>query len=118
MDSTQLIKPLPFTLQKVLLTQRSFATRLLCAELMLISVIGGLAILSGSMIMNHETERLSNEFERAIDTGSSIIIWPTSIEEKDINDMVLAGHDVMSMLKLNTYSGLKAKIKFNTWKKI
>ena len=55
---------------------------------------------------------------KTIDTGSSIIIWPTSIEEKDINDMVLAGHDVMSMLKLNTYSGLKAKIKFNTWKKI
>ena len=38
--------------------------------------------------------------------------------EKDINDMVLAGHDVMSMLKLNTYSGLQAKIKFNNWKKI
>ena len=55
---------------------------------------------------------------KTIDTGSSIIIWPTSIEEKDINDMVLAGHDVMSMLKLNTYSGLKAKIKFNNWKKI
>ena len=32
MDSTQLTKPLPSTLQKVLLTQRSFATRLLCAE--------------------------------------------------------------------------------------
>ena len=26
--------------------------------------------------------------------------------------------DVMSMIKLNTYSGLEAKIKFNTWKKI
>jgi|TARA_R100001460_G_scaffold108255_1_gene158845 hypothetical protein len=38
--------------------------------------------------------------------------------EKDINDMVLAGHDVMSMLELNTYSGLEAKIKFNNWKKI
>ena len=43
---------------------------------------------------------------------------PSNIVEKDINDMVLAGHDVMSMIKLNTYSGLEAKIKFNTWKKI
>ena len=43
---------------------------------------------------------------------------PSNIIEKDINDMVLAGHDVMSMLKLNTYSGLEAKLKFNTWKKI
>jgi len=55
---------------------------------------------------------------KTIDTGDSIIIWPTNIEQKDINDMVLAGHDVMSMLKLNTYSGLQAKIKFNNWKKI
>ena len=55
---------------------------------------------------------------KTIDTGDSIIIWPTNIEQKDINDMVLAGHNVMSMLKLNTYSGLQAKIKFNNWKKI
>ena len=55
---------------------------------------------------------------KTIDGGDSIVIWPTNIEQKDINDMVLAGHDVMSMLKLNTYSGLQAKIKFNNWKKI
>ena len=55
---------------------------------------------------------------KTIDTGDSIVIWPTNIEQKDINDMVLAGHDVMSMLELNTYSGLQAKIKFNNWKKI
>ena len=46
------------------------------------------------------------------------VIWPTSIEEKDVNDMILSGHDVMGMLKSNTYSGSKAKIKFNNWKKI
>ena len=55
---------------------------------------------------------------KTIDTGSSIIIWPNNIEQKDINDMVLAGHEIMSVLKLNTYSGLEAKIKFNNWKKI
>ena len=55
---------------------------------------------------------------KTIDTGDSIIIWPTNIEQKDINDMVLAGHEIMSVLKLNTYSGLEAKIKFNNWKKI
>ena len=55
---------------------------------------------------------------KTIDSGDSVIIWPTNIMEKDINDMVLAGHDVMSMLKLNTHQGLEAKIKFNNWKKI
>ena len=55
---------------------------------------------------------------RCIERNQKGVIWPSNIIEKDINDMVLAGHDVMSMLKLNTYSGLEAKLKFNTWKKI
>ena len=59
-----------------------------------------------------------NRIAKLIDRGEKVVIWPTTIKEKDINDMVLAGHDVMSMLKLNTHSGLEAKVKFNTWKKI
>ena len=55
---------------------------------------------------------------KTIDCGNSVVIWPQSIEQKDINDMVLAGHNVMDVLKLNTHSGLQAKIKFNNWKKI
>ena len=55
---------------------------------------------------------------KTIDRGDKVVIWPTSIEEKDVNDMILGGHKVMDMLKSNTYSGLKAKIKFNNWKKI
>ena len=55
---------------------------------------------------------------KAIDRGDKVIIWPSQIVEKDINDMALAGHDIMSILQSNTYSGLKAKVKFNTWKKV
>jgi hypothetical protein len=47
-----------FTSQKDHLTQHSFIIRLLCAELMLISAAGGLAILFGSMTTNHETSKL------------------------------------------------------------
>jgi hypothetical protein len=59
-------------------------------------------------------ERIS----KTIDRGDQIVIWPSNIKEKDVNDMTLCGHDVMSVLQSNTYSGLKAKIKFNNWKKI
>ena len=59
-----------------------------------------------------------NRVSRVISRGDRVVIWPNGLMEKDINDMVLAGHDVMSMLELNTYSGLEAKIKFNNWKKI
>jgi len=53
-----------------------------------------------------------------IEDGEKVVIWPSSIKEKDINDMVLVGHDVQSVIELNTYSGLEAKLKFTTWKKI
>jgi len=59
-----------------------------------------------------------SRIDKTIQHGDKIVIWPSTIKEKDINDMVLAGHDIMSVLKLNTYSGLEAKIKFNNWKKI
>jgi transcription elongation factor Elf1 len=59
-----------------------------------------------------------NRVSRTIDSGDSIVIWPSHIKEKDINDMVLAGHDVQNLIELNTYSGLEAKLKFTTWKKI
>ena len=56
--------------------------------------------------------------DKTISRGDQVIIWPKQIVEKDINDMALAGHDIMSILESNTYSGLKAKVKFNTWKKV
>ena len=49
---------------------------------------------------------------------NKVVIWPSNINEKDINDMVLAGHDVQSVVESNVYSGLKAKLQFNTWKRI
>jgi predicted RNA-binding Zn-ribbon protein involved in translation (DUF1610 family) len=59
-----------------------------------------------------------NRISKVVNRGDQVVIWPQNVNEKDVNDMILYGHDVMSMLKSNTYSGLKAKIKFNNWKKI
>jgi len=59
-----------------------------------------------------------NRIDKTISGGYKVVIWPTSVEEKDINDMVLSGHNIMSVLESNTYSGLQAKVKFNNWKKI
>ena len=59
-----------------------------------------------------------NRIDKTISGGYKVVIWPTSIVEKDINDMVLGGHNIMSVLESNTYSDLQAKVKFNNWKKI
>ena len=59
-----------------------------------------------------------SRISKCVDDGEKVVIWPSSINEKDINDMVLSGLDVKSVIELNTYSGLEAKLKFTTWKKI
>ena len=59
-----------------------------------------------------------NRISRTIDRGDSVVIFPSSIDDKDINDMVISGHDVQKIVECNTYSGLEAKLKFNTWKKV
>ena len=58
------------------------------------------------------------KIDAATQRGDKVVIWPSNITDKDINDMVLSGLDVQSVIELNTYSGLEAKLKFNTWKKI
>ena len=60
------------------------------------------------------TTRISN----TIDRGESVVIFPSNIHEKDINDMVLSGHDVQSIVESNIYKGLEATLKFTTWKRI
>ena len=84
---------------------------------------GDLGYLKGSdLILVYDNEprnrEIVNRIERCIERNQRVVIWPNNIIEKDINDMILAGHDVMSVLKSNTYSGLEAKVKFNSWKKV
>ena len=84
---------------------------------------GDVRCLEGSSIIfvydNEPRNReIVNRISKCISRGERVVIWPSGIIEKDINDMVLSGHDVQSVIKSNTYSGLEAKIKFNNWKKI
>ena len=58
--------------------------------------------------------------EKYIDAGRNVVIWPSEINKKDINDMVIA-YGVPTTMKLiinNVYSGLKAKMKYTYWKKV
>jgi len=84
---------------------------------------GDVRCLEGSdIIFVYDNEPRNREIVRKIESciqsGNRVVIWPSGVGEKDINDMVLAGHDVQSMIESNTYKGLEAKLKFNLWKKI
>jgi predicted RNA-binding Zn-ribbon protein involved in translation (DUF1610 family) len=63
-------------------------------------------------------KEICNRISKLIDGGKKVVIWPKAVQQKDINDMVLAGLSIMNMVKSNTYRALEAKIKFNEWKKV
>jgi transcription elongation factor Elf1 len=66
-------------------------------------------------------KEIVKKIERAIEQGYNVCLWPETIEQKDINDMILAdmtSQKIVDIINENTYSGLLAKAKFTTWKKI
>lgn len=59
--------------------------------------------------------------QKTIERGYSIVIWPKNVEEKDINDMVLANREVeeiQAIISNNTFKGLAAMAKLSDWRKI
>ena len=58
--------------------------------------------------------------EKAIDAGYRVCIWPTVMEQKDINDMVLAVYNidkVKEIINECTYAGPTAKLHLALWRK-
>ena len=57
---------------------------------------------------------------KTIEGNHKIVIWPNSMSEKDINDMVLAGYnpsEIAHIIDQNTFQGLRAKLEFDRWRK-
>jgi len=62
--------------------------------------------------------QIVNRVRNSIDRGDTVVIWPKTVTQKDINEMVLHGHDVQSVVESNEYKGLEATLKLNEWKKV
>jgi len=57
---------------------------------------------------------------KQIKAGNRVCLWPSDIEEKDINDMILSGltkEDIQYIIDSNTYEGLEAELEFTAWRK-
>lgn len=67
-------------------------------------------------------EDICRIMDKVIAKGYNIAFWPSYIEQKDINDMVIKGNlnadDIEDILDQNTYNGIKAKLFMSNWKKI
>jgi len=55
--------------------------------------------------------------KKAILANKQVVIWPNNLIQKDINDMVLSELDVKSIIKENTFCGIRAKLRFSNWNK-
>lgn len=62
-------------------------------------------------------EEIHGQMKKIIDLGYKICIWPSWLKEKDINDMVLSGHDPKKIIDDHTYEGLMAFTKLTEWRK-
>jgi predicted RNA-binding Zn-ribbon protein involved in translation (DUF1610 family) len=66
-------------------------------------------------------EEIIKRMLKAIEQGYSICVWPSSLEEKDVNDMILAGKrdaDIKLMIDSNTFKGLEAKMALSVWSRV
>ena len=62
--------------------------------------------------------QIVDRVDKSIQQGNKVVIWPSTIKEKDINDMIIAGLNPQQIIIENTFQGLEATVKFTDWKKV
>ena len=82
-------------------------------------------ISAGKKVLIFDTEPRNKEIvklmQESIKSNHNIVIWPNTIQAKDVNEMVMSGisvDEIESIISSNTFSGLEAQTKFVFWKKI
>lgn len=66
-------------------------------------------------------KEILREMKSAIEANANICIWPKSIKEKDINEMIMSGktqNEILDTINKNTFHGPQALLEFNNWKMI
>lgn len=76
---------------------------------------------AGDIVLVFDNEPRNKEIvsllEKAINLGKKVVIYPSHVKEKDLNEMVLAGYNVKKLVDENIVSGPIAKLKLIEWKR-
>ncbi len=64
------------------------------------------------------SSQIVSKIAKTIGENNRVVIFPSNIQQKDLNDMALAGLDVQDLVESNTYKGLEAKLKLQSWKRV
>ena len=77
------------------------------------------------VVLIPDNEPRNNEVVKQVKTyiegNFNVVIWPSDIKEKDINEMILSGkteRDIKDIIARNTFNGLLARTKLSEWKKV
>lgn len=65
-------------------------------------------------------KQIVQRMEACLDKGLNICIWPKTLVDKDINDMILSGLSqaaVELLIDNNTYKGLSGRLEISDWRK-
>ena len=86
----------------------------------LVGVVEHLPTGDWTVVFDNEprNKQIVHALEVAIDKGYKVVVYPDTVEQKDINDMVLAGVDVKTLVRENTFKGAIAMLKFLRWKRV
>jgi hypothetical protein len=89
--------------------------------------VGGSAMISARKLLPKNTiyvfdneprnKEICKLIHKQIESGFRVVLWPDTISEKDINEMVKADLDVEDIILNNAYDGLRARVKFSEWRK-
>ena len=74
-----------------------------------------------TIVLDNEprSKEIVKRMTQLADNNYSLVIWPDTIFQKDINDMTLAGvRDIQKIIDDNTFTGLELRMKLAAWKKI
>lgn len=66
-------------------------------------------------------KQIVSNMRKTIELGHKVCIWPDTVKEKDINEMVLSGLSpsiIQHIIDINTDSGLMATMNLNQWSRI
>ena len=83
-----------------------------------------LLLANATIVIDNEprNKEIVKQLEKYIESGYSVCMFPDTVEQKDINEMILNGgktpEEIIDLINTNTYSGVEAKLKFSTWRKI
>jgi transcription elongation factor Elf1 len=78
---------------------------------------------NATIVMDNEPRNkdIVKQLEKYIELGYSVCMYPDTITQKDINDMILHGgmkpDEIVDLINTNTYTGMEAKLKFINWRK-